>query len=359
MKRLAALALALAFAAPAHAKKRKGPEVVEEPDGGLTRIFLKEDGKAQAWLYKPAIDEEETPKVDLIVALHGAGGNPKNFMMRRLMERRKAWCLAVAGRQQVQTERGVGFQWSTSDRAYVAEFVRYLTGKYPIRKERVLVWGHSAGGTMTLASLAYAPELFAGGLTTAAPATPDSQHSALRVAVFLGDQDPNWGGAAGVRSYVERLAKKRKKGACAFFGVKGLGHSVPADEYLGLGFEWILQPKARGGEATVGTDAKGQEGELRMILVRHKGAEGARGIKRSKGAAQKLLKKLKKELSKGRAYFPFEAACHSDDAESASCGGGIETEALEEHGLELPQLQEGEVSEILAGKRGLYLIQRP
>ncbi|MHC4934430.1 MAG: alpha/beta hydrolase family protein, partial [Planctomycetota bacterium] len=145
MKRLAVLALILALAAPALAKKRKkGSEVIEEPDGDLTRIFLKKDGKAQAWLYKPAIDEEETPKVDLIVALHGAGGNPKNFMMRRLMGRRKAWCLAVAGRQQVQTERGVGFQWSTSDRAYVAEFVRYLTGRYPIRKERVLVWGHSA-----------------------------------------------------------------------------------------------------------------------------------------------------------------------------------------------------------------------
>jgi len=352
----------VALLAPAGIAK-PAPTIVEEQDGKYLHLAFEDDPAAQAWLYRTLTgneDEEDRPTqpVDLIVALHGAGGNPKNFVMPLLMQDRDAWCLTVAGHQAVQHEQGSGFNWSGQDVATIVAFVRHVVEKYPIRKDRVIVWGHSAGGTMTLATLAEAPELFAGGLTTAAPATPDGRHKEKRVCVFLGTEDPNWGGAGSVRSYVESLAKKRGPGACAFFAVEGLGHDVPNDDYLGLGFDWILHGKARGGEATVPRLAKGADGAWRHILVRFKGAEGAEGVKRTKSKAAKLLKEIAKELAKGRAFFPFEAACHSEDAGSAGCGGGLDDDALKAFFPELPALEPGAVSDVLESQQGLHLVMR-
>jgi predicted esterase len=361
MRRAALVLLALLLALPgiAGAKRKRGPKVIEKKDGDLIHLYLEDDPKAQGWLYRPLGTEEPEEPVDLIVGLHGAGGNPKNFFLRRLMDQREAWCLTVAGHTAVTHDRGQGFQWDFSGTTYVGKLTQYLLDTYPLRKERVIVWGHSAGGSMSLETLATHPKLFAGALSTAAPRQPDSRHKACRVAVFLGTKDPNWSGAPSVRSYAEKLLKKRSKGACAFFAVDGLGHSVPAEEYLGLGFDWILQPKARGGEARVGQSPKGVRGKLRHILVRHKGAEGApRGLRRSAGAAKKLLGKIRKELGKGRAWFPFEAACHSEDEETASCGGGVDEETLAEFGIELPELEPGKVSAVLPGKNGLHLVYR-
>ena len=361
---LPGLLLLGSLAPPAAAKRGRAPTIVEKEDGKYLHLAFEDDAKAQAWLYRVVTGEEDeqgmpTEPVDLVVALHGAGGNPKNFVMPGLMTTRGSWCLTVAGHQEVQTERGRGFMWSGGDVKTILAFVRHVIDKYPIREDRVIVWGHSAGGTMTLATLGEEPDLFAGGLTTAAPATPTSQHKAKRVCVFLGTDDPNWAGATSVRSYVESLAKKRAKGACAFFAVEDLGHEIPYDDYLGLGFDWILHGEARGGEATVPRRSRGAEGTYRHILVRHKGAEQADDVKRSKSKAKKLLKGIAKELDKGRAFFPFEAACHSEDQRTAGCGGGIEADELKERfGLDVPELDPGAVSETLASPQGLHLLCR-
>lgn len=236
-----ALLLATVFLLAPAAPKR-APEVVEEPDGDLLHLFVKGDPAAQGWLHRPTGTEEPDPAepVDLVVALHGAGGSPKNFLFNRLMADRSAWCLAVAGRTAVTHERGQGFQWDAAGAEYVADLTRHLVARYPIRRERVIVCGHSAGGTMALETIAKAPDLFAGALSTAAPRTPDSRHTNCRTAVFLGMKDPNWAGAPTVRSFAEKLARKRAKGACAFFAVEGLGHDMPAEDYLALGLDWIL-----------------------------------------------------------------------------------------------------------------------
>lgn len=361
---LPGLLLLGSLAPSAAAKRGRDPAIVETEDGKYLHLTFEDDAKAQAWLYRIVTGDEDeqgmpTEPVDLVVALHGAGGNPKNFVMPGLMTTRGSWCLTVAGHQEVQTERGQGFMWSGGDVKTILAFVKHVVGKYPIRKDRVIVWGHSAGGTMTLATLAEDPDLFAGGLTTAAPSTPSSQHKEKRVCVFLGTEDPNWAGAASVRNHVESLAKKRGKGACAFFAVQELGHDIPYDDYLGLGFDWVLHGQARGGEATVPRRSKGADGSYRHILVRHKGAEQAGDEKRSKSKAKKLLKGIAKELGKGRAFFPFEAACHSEDPETAGCGGGIEDDELKERfGLDVPDLEPGAVSEIVESPQGLHLVWR-
>lgn len=360
---LVVLALLVGLTRPLAAKRERSPVIVEQEDGKYLHLTFEDDAAAQAWLYRPLTGDEDeagmpTKPVDLVVALHGAGGNPKNFVMQLLMQNRGSWCLTVAGHETVQTERGQGFMWSGGDVKTIVAFVKHVLEKYPIKKDRVIVWGHSAGGTMTLATLGEAPDLFAGGLTTAAPGTPDGRHKEKRVCVFLGTEDPNWAGAASVRSHVESLAKKRGPGACAFFAVQELGHDIPYDDYLGLGFDWILHGRARGGEATVPRRSKGAEGTYRHILVRFKGAEGAADEKRSKSKAKKLLAGIAKELGKDRAYFPFEASCHSEDAESASCGGGLDEDALKAFLPELPDLAPGQVSEILESAQGLHLVTR-
>ena len=339
------------------AQAKRGPKILEEVDGKYVHLSFEDDASAQAWLYKPAgVDGEEKP-VDLVVALHGAGGNPKNFVMPLLMNLRDAWCLTVAGHQAVESKGRKGFMWDGSNVSYVVAFTKHVIDKYPIAKDRVIVWGHSAGGTMTLATLAKAPNLFAGGLTTASPATPDGRHKEMRLCVFLGMEDPNWAGAPSVRSFVESVAKK-KKGACAFFEVEDLGHDIPDDDYLGLGFDWILQPEARGGVAHVGHRARGADGDYRHILLRTKGATGAEGVKRSKSKATKALKKIAKAWKKGRAFFPFEAACHSEDEATASCGGGIDADDLAALFGTLPLLEEGALSQVLASPQGRHLVWR-
>jgi predicted esterase len=364
MRRLLLLAAVLALAAAPLARAGKPPkpvEVVEEADGDLVHLFRKDDPAAQGWLHRPKGLEapDAASPVDLVVVLHGAGGTPKTLFLPQQMEARGAWCLGVAGHQAMTAEGRDGFMWDTSNVSYVIDLTNHLLAKYPIRKDRVLVWGHSAGGSMTLATLAEAPTLFAGGLTTASPGTPDSRHRDLRVAVLLGTQDPNWSGAPTVRSHLEGIEKKKGKGACAFFAVETLAHELPDPDYIALGLDWVLHGKARGGEARVPLKPVGRSGPWRHVLARHKGAEGAgEDVKDTKKAAGDLLKKIRKELDAGRAFFPFEAACHSDHAPTASCGGGITEEALRALVGTLPALEPGQVSDVIESPRGMHLLQR-
>ncbi len=348
------------------AKPAKAPEIIEEPDGDLLHVFRKDDPAAQGWLYRPKSIEtpDAASPVDLIVVLHGHGGTPKTLFLPQVMEARRAWCLGVAGHAELheKDEAGKpvdGFQWDGANVSYILDLTRHLIAKYPIKKERVLVWGHSAGGSMTVATLAEAPEVFAGGLTTASPTTPDGRLKEKRVAVLLGTNDPNWSGASAVRNYVESFEKKKAKGACAFVAVEGLGHALPDESYIALGFDWVLHGAARGGEAKVPMKPAAVSGTWRHILVRTKGAEGAGPeVKTTKKAAGDLLKKTKKDLDAGHALFAFEALCHSDHRETASGGGAIDEEALKALVGTLPEVEPGKTSEVIESPRGMHLLYR-
>jgi poly(3-hydroxybutyrate) depolymerase len=354
------VAVLLLGLASAEAKPPKAPTVVEVEEGELLRLHLEGDPAAQGWLHRPKGTEAPTAEdpVDLVVVLHGAGGTPKTLFFPEVMRRRRAWCLGVAGHEAVTHDQGSGFMWHGTDVDTIVALTQHLLAKHPLRKERVLVWGHSAGGSMTLESLAKAPALFAGGLTTAAPRTPESRHQDQRVAVLMGTTDPNWAGAPAIRAYLEGLAKKKAKGACAFLAVEGLGHNVPDEAYLELGLDWVLAKGARGGEARVPLRAVGRDGPWRHIHLKPKGAAGAADGAPGRKAALELLRKVKKEVEAGRAWFPFEAACHSHDASSASAGGGVTEEALKAFVDPLPEVAPGALSEVLDLPGGVGLLQR-
>ena len=109
-------------------RKKKLPPVVETPDGDLVRLHIEGNESAQGWLNKTPLEEgdaeEKGPLPGLFVALHGAGGKPKNFLMRGLMASREAWCLALAGREAVQTVHGQGVWWSGGDVETIAALSR-------------------------------------------------------------------------------------------------------------------------------------------------------------------------------------------------------------------------------------------
>ena len=120
-----------------------------------------------------------------------------------------------------------------------------------------------------------------------------------------------------------------------------------------------IKGKARGGEASVPRLARGRDGDYHQILVRTKGSEGAEGVKRTKKKASKLLKSIAKEIGKGRAFFPFEAAMHSEHEDTGCCGGGIDEDDLKELLGEIPALEPGQLSDVLETKHGLHLVWRP
>ncbi len=335
------------------------PKIVEKRDGRYLRLSLKDDPKAQGWLYEVWDDAEgEAEKhAELIVALHGAGGDPRNFILPRLMTDRHAFCLAVAGRREVAHATGRGFMWSRDDVAYVLALTRHVIKTRRVDPRRVLVWGHSAGGVMTLDVLAQAPELFAGALTSAAGAAPGTPHAAKRVFVILGEDDPNYRIAPRVREHIERAEKA--PGSCALLSVEWLEHVLPANDFLDLGFDWVMHGKGRGGEAKVGLVPKGRAGPWRHILIRHTEAkERDEDVERSKKDAVALLDDVRKAVTDGTAFFPFEAARLSEDTRSRSAGGGLSPRRVVSYFGEAPALEPGASPEVIASSFGLHLVLR-
>ncbi|MFM8980296.1 MAG: prolyl oligopeptidase family serine peptidase, partial [Planctomycetia bacterium] len=352
------------LAGPAVAKpKPAAPKVLEVPDGEALRLHLEGDPAAQGWLYRPPGLEEPaaTEPVALLVALHGAGGTPKTFFMPQLTRARRAYVLAVAGHEAVSHAQGDGFMWSGSDVDTILALLQHVLDTRPVDRARVIVWGHSAGGSMTLETLARAPALFAGALTTAAPRTPDTRHQDERGLVLRGPADPNWAVVPAVRTHMEGLAKKKGKGACALLAVEGLGHNVPDEAYLDLGFDWVLAAGTRGSEARVPQRPAGRQGAFRVVQVPPKGAPGAAEDAPSRKAAADLLKRLRKELEAGRAFFPLEAAVHSRHA-SAPAGGGVDEATLRAlagaQAEALLALAPGALGEVLDLEAGLLLVRR-
>ncbi|MHC4599297.1 MAG: peptidylprolyl isomerase [Planctomycetota bacterium] len=355
------LAVFLCGALPATGRNKKGrlrvPEVVETKEDRFLKLALKEDADAVGYLLR-AFEPEAGRKYGLLVSLHGHGGEPKSLTFPGISKELEFFVLGVQG----HTRTGPGFAWSDNDKKYVAGLALYVMDKHPVDRKKVLMTGHSAGGTMTLSTYKFAPHLFSGIMTTAAPATPDGGHNNVRTVVFLGDKDPNFAGAPGVRN---NFSSKRRKAPGSFRIVTGLGHKLPDRFYVKQAVQWLLHPKARGWEVRLPVAPPVRDGKpYAHILVRYRGASGAgeRARMTSKSRAKGEVKMIKKFLDRKLAEFFMEAAKHSHDDATAPSGGLIDGEGLAAFSPDLEgeakKLEMGKCSDVLETPHGFHIIVR-
>ena len=259
------------------------------------------------------------------------------YIKRDLAEKKRWLYLSVQGGGNEQTPQGPGHSWSTPDTEKVLALTRWTLANRPADPEKVVLIGFSAGGTMVLRIWKKDPKLFAGIITCSSPATPDSGHDAARIAVFLGTDDPNYGGAASVRSRFE----KRKVGGTLQV-VSGSGHNdLPDSLYFGLVLDWMLEKKTAGHEVRLPkTPPAAPDSPYRHVLVAYSKAKGApKSLRRKKSSAKSLAKRILKAVEGGRAYLPHEAQAQSDDRESAPVGGAITLERLKAYGGDVEEVE--------------------
>ncbi len=368
MARAVVLVLALLALAPAPLLARGGParppaaEPTVTKDGDLDRLELADPAGAVGYLYTPkSLPDGE--KGGLVVMLHGHGGTPKGVVQRDLAEKRKWLFLSVQGGAAIDTPQGQGFQWGGPDTAKVIALTRSVLATRPVDPTRVVLFGFSAGGTMVLATYPEAPDLYAGILTCSSPRVPDGRHEATRVVVFLGTADPNYGGAASVRSLLEA----QKAGAVALMVVEGAEHNdLPEMPYVDLALDFVFAKGTLGHEARLPkTPPPAVPGPYRHVMVAWTGADGAaKGLERKKTTAKSIAERIQKAAAKGgKVFLPHEAQAFSDDRESAPVGGGISRERLLGFGIDeadldkaLFKLKAGDLAGPFESRAGYHLV---
>jgi predicted esterase len=317
----AVFAFALLLAAPAAAKDKDKLVVTPgEKQGDVEVLNCTPKGRA---LFFAAPSADAAKKPGLLVTLHGHGGKPDGYVFRDFAARRNWSVVSIQGRTEVP---GAGSSWDMADAAYIAGVAKWVVQNKGIDPAQVVLFGHSAGGTMSLAAYAAEPSLFAGILTCAAPEVPDKRHETTRVCVFLGSADPNFSNAKPVQNQM-----KKEAGRLSLCVVDGAGHNeTPDATYLDLACDWVLAKGAIGREFHVPQKPPAAPSAgLRHALFRWKGAAGApTDTKRSKEAAKAAADDLLKRVRAGKACFVHEAQALSEDADSAPLGGAIDAERL-------------------------------
>jgi len=353
-------------------KRRKGkvPKATTEQDGKFTRINLESEGIGFLYVPKglPKSEEDVGSGVDrpgLLVMLHGDGATAKGIMRTRLADAHGDYMLAVRGRNP-HPENPQGFRWDTAKGVDdINDLVNWVLANHPVDPKKVVMIGHSAGGTLVLETYPNAPKLYQGLITVAAPRTPTSAHKKARVVVFLGSNDQNFSGADAVRNALG--GKHRWKHGCLVI-MHGAEHNqLPSTAHFALAIDWCLAEKAWGGEAEMPyrQQLTVERKPYRLIQIGYKGAENwtdRRESKRTKAKAKKLAASIARNCAKGKAYFPYEVLLHSDHEATYLQGGFLSLQALEAIDPRLAEaakkLKPRQVSPIVEHAKGFLLVWR-
>lgn len=271
-----------AFGRGAPKEAPKAPAWSEEDGRTVLRVFAPRPLKA--YFRAPATPPEEGRKGELIVVLHGHGGTATGLLGHAAMigDPRGAYVLACEGSGTLQTDRGEGHSWDGADVAGILACLDATLAEHPVDPKRVIVMGHSAGGTMSLATFSARPSAFVGVYTTAAPRTPDASVKGARVAVCLGTKDANFAGFPAAVA----AAEKTVVGRC--LAVEGLGHDLPPLGYAQEMVAWAMdgkggsdvlhvpgQPEEEVSPPPETPAAKGKGKAYRHVLVFSQGGRGA------------------------------------------------------------------------------------
>lgn len=343
----------------------KAPEWTEEAGTFTLQVF---DPPLKAYVQAPPTAPEAGKKVELVITLHGHGGTAQGLMgyMAPIASKRGAYCMACEGSG---SEGNGGHSWSTADAGGVIACVDAALAKFPIDAKRVVISGHSAGGAMSFATYALKPSAFAGIYTTAAPASPTSQHQGARVVVNLGTKDPNFVDFAPSVQAAEKTVVGR------VVAVQDLAHDLPHELYSEEAIAWILDSKAPSetlrvpgspDDAVAAPDgseaAKKKGGAFRHVLVFQAGGRGAPADAPKRADAKAKATALQaKAKAAGAGAFDAVAADNQDPL-TKDTRGAITGAVLARYGGAIVQgmskLGPGDVSAPIEGDAGWHLVFR-
>jgi predicted esterase len=373
----AAVVLSLVALRNAHAKGGKpapAPPAAEwSEEDGRTVVKVTVGRGMKAYFQAPATLPEGDKKGELIVILHGHGGTATGMLhfAASVGEPRNAFVLACEGSTPLKTDQGVGHQWSPADVDGILGCVDATTAKHPIDTKRVLLMGHSAGGTMSLSTHGRRPSAFAGIVTTASPEMPGVMQKGARVATILGTKDANFSQASLAISVAEKTVVGR------LLAVTGLPHELPHVEYARECAAWVLDgkggsdtlrvPLQPGDEVVAVPDtpsAKAKGRTFRHVLVFAAGGRGAPGdaVPRAdaKAKAAEIAAKWKK--APPGTDFGADVATLSQDPLTKDTRGVISGQALARYGgtlvVAMSKLKGGDVSAPVESDAGWHVVVR-
>jgi acetyl esterase/lipase len=270
------------------------------------------------------------------------------------------------------TEGNGGHSWGQADAGGILACLDAALAKFSIDPKRVVVSGHSAGGTMSFATYAARPAAFAGIYTTAAPASPTTQHKGARVVVNLGTKDPNW------VDFAPSVAASEKTVVGRVVGVQDLGHDLPHELYSEEAIAWLLDSKAPSEALRVpgspddavgapeGTpSAKAKGGPFRHVLLFEAGGRGAPADAPQRADAKTKAAGLQVKAAAARkgGADAFDAiASENQDPVAQASRGAITGAVLARYGAALlkgmAKLGAGDVSEPVESDAGWHIVLR-
>jgi predicted esterase len=371
---LALAALLVLAAPPARVLLAKGgkpaveaPTWTEEDGRTVLHVFAPSPLKAY---YVPPTNLAEGKKAELIIVLHGHGGTATGMLgdATSVADGRGGAVLACEGSGTLQTDRGEGHSWSDPDVQGVLACLDATLAKHPIDPKRVVLMGHSAGGTMSVRIHAARPASFAGVYTSAAPAVPTGANKGGRFVVNLGTKDQNFAGFPGA------VAASEKTVVARVVAVIDLPHELPHVGYSKEAVAWLLDSRAPsevlrvplvpGDEVRAPPDspaAKAKGKGFRHILLFEKGGRGAPADALEKAAVKAAAQAIASEWKKATDFGELVAS-KSQDPLSKDVRGLVTGEVLARYGgalvTAMAKLKGGDVSAPVEGDAGWHVVAR-
>jgi poly(3-hydroxybutyrate) depolymerase len=347
----------------------KPPEWTEEEGHTVLRVF---SPPLKAYFAAPSTLPEGGKKAELIVILHGHGGTATGMLgyAQPLADARGAYLIACEGSETLQTDKGPGHTWKDPDVQGILACVDATIAKHPIDPKRILLEGHSMGGTMSLRTYAARPAQFVGVFTTASPEIPSGAQKGARVAVCLGTKDPNFSQFPGAVAACEKTVVGR------VIAVTDVPHDLPNADYARECIAYVLDSKAPSDVLRLPFDptklvdpppdtpaAKAKGKGFRHALIFATGGRGAPADAVARADAKKKAAELSASLKKLAGVGVADAiAAATQDPLSKESKGEISGDVLARYGgglvIAISKLKGGEVSAPVESDAGWHVVVR-
>lgn len=193
--------------------------VARAEPGKISKESLTSGGKKRAYyLYVPKAVAEAKTAAPLLITLHGSGRNGR-ILVEHWKEVADREGLILAGPDSTAAGSPVGATWviGRDGPDFLRDVVEDVKTKYAVNRQRVYLFGHSAGGGFAIYMAVTESEYFAAAFVHAGAIPEDGRDAFDRVTrkiplgIVVGTQDPFFPVAA-VRSTRDALKAKGVEG---------------------------------------------------------------------------------------------------------------------------------------------------